>query len=104
MRGARRERERRQEAGLGAAEAVDRALGGLAVASRRLRSHETEGGDRGAQLLNAAYLVAEGRQAEVAEAVRRLRESPQCRAVEVELTGPWVPYSFVDGGELDARG
>ncbi|WP_369208734.1 GvpL/GvpF family gas vesicle protein [Streptomyces sp. PU-14G] len=105
LRGVRQEREQRQEAGLGAAEAVDRALGGLAVASRRLRSHDTAvTGGRGAQLLNAAYLVAEGRRDEVAEAVQALRESPECRGVEVELTGPWVPYSFVDGGESDARG
>ncbi|RCG17324.1 hypothetical protein DTL70_27510 [Streptomyces diacarni] len=105
LRGVRQEREQRQEAGLGAAEAVDRALGGLAVASRRLRSHDTAvTGGRGAQLLNAAYLVAEGRRDEVAEAVGAVRERPECRGVEVELTGPWVPYSFVDGGERDARG
>ncbi|MGY1434296.1 GvpL/GvpF family gas vesicle protein [Streptomyces reniochalinae] len=105
LRGVRQERERRQEAGLGAAEAVDRALGGLAVASRRLRSHDTAAtGGRGPQVLNAAYLVAEGRRDEVAEAVRAVRERPECRGVEVELTGPWVPYSFVDSGESDARG
>ncbi|NSC23827.1 hypothetical protein FM076_22790, partial [Streptomyces albus subsp. chlorinus] len=69
-----------------------------------LRAHDPALSGRGPQLLNAAYLVAEGREAEVREAVRRLRESPGCRAVEVELTGPWVPYSFVDGGGQDARG
>ncbi|MGP3972821.1 GvpL/GvpF family gas vesicle protein [Streptomyces sp. 8N114] len=105
VRGARQERERRQQAGLDAAEAVDRALRGIAVASRRLRTHEAAlTGERGAQLLNAAYLVAEGREREVAEAVEDVRRAPRCRGVEVEVTGPWVPYSFVDGGELDARG
>ncbi|MGP3986655.1 GvpL/GvpF family gas vesicle protein [Streptomyces sp. 3N207] len=105
VRGARQERERRQQAGLDAADAVDRALRGIAVASRRLRTHDTAlTGERGAQLLNAAYLVAEGREREVAEAVEDVRRAPTCRGVEVEVTGPWVPYSFVDGGGPDARG
>ncbi|MBO8196124.1 GvpL/GvpF family gas vesicle protein [Streptomyces oryzae] len=105
VRGARQERERRQQAGLDAAEAVDRALRGVAVASRRLRTHDTAlTGERGTQLLNAAYLVAEGREREVAEAVEEVRSAPACQGVEVEVTGPWVPYSFVDGGGLDARG
>ncbi|MFE0873520.1 GvpL/GvpF family gas vesicle protein [Streptomyces smyrnaeus] len=110
VRGARQDRERRQQAGLAAAEAVDRALRGIAVASRRLRTHETTlTGERGVQLLNAAYLVAEGDEHDVAAAVREVRRSPACRSVEVEVTGPWVPYSFVDGsfvdgGEPDARG
>lgn len=59
VRGARRDREQRQEAGLRAAETVDRALRGIAVAGRRLRAHDTAATrERGAQLLNAAYLVA----------------------------------------------
>ncbi|MGI5348916.1 GvpL/GvpF family gas vesicle protein [Streptomyces sp. CA-250714] len=105
VRGARQERERRQQAGLDAAQAVDRALRGVAVASRRLRTHDTQlTGERGVQLLNAAYLVAEGCEREVAEAVDEVRRAPACRGVEVEVTGPWVPYSFVDGGDTDARG
>ncbi|MFI8851599.1 GvpL/GvpF family gas vesicle protein [Streptomyces sp. NPDC053499] len=100
VRGARQERERRQQAGLVAAETVDRALRGIAVASRRLRTHDTTlTGERGVQLLNAAYLVAEGHEREVAAAVAEVRGDPACQGVEVEVTGPWVPYSFVDGGE-----
>lgn len=105
LRGVRRERERRQESGVTAAEAVDRAFAGLAVAGRRLRPHDaafTAG--HGAHLLNAAYLVAEARGGEVADAVRRLRRGPECRDVEIELTGPWVPYSFVDEGVSRAGG
>ncbi|MET9809745.1 MULTISPECIES: GvpL/GvpF family gas vesicle protein [Streptomyces] len=102
-RGARRAREERQEAGLNAAASVDRALRDIAVAGRRLRSHDT--GVTGAgrvQLLNAAYLVDEGREADLTRAVEQLRTSPGCERVELEVTGPWVPYSFVDGGDLDA--
>ncbi|WBB62519.1 GvpL/GvpF family gas vesicle protein [Streptomyces sp. WMMC500] len=105
LRGVRHERERRQEAGVQAVEAVERAFAGLAVAGRQLRPHDTsltEG--RGAHLLNAAYLVGEARAGEVADAVRRLRRSPRCRDVEIELTGPWVPYSFVDEGVTGAGG
>ncbi|WP_406410025.1 GvpL/GvpF family gas vesicle protein [Streptomyces halstedii] len=102
-RGARRAREERQEAGLNAAASVDRALRDIAVAGRRLRSHDT--GVTGAgrvQLLNAAYLVDEGREADLTRAVEQLRTSPGCARVELEVTGPWVPYSFVDGGDPDA--
>lgn len=102
-RGARRAREERQEAGLNAAASVDRALRDIAVAGRRLRSHDT--GVTGAgrvQLLNAAYLVDEEREADLIGAVELLRTSPGYERVELEVTGPWVPYSFVDGGDLDA--
>jgi hypothetical protein len=104
LRGARREREQRQEAGLKAAEAVDRAVRAVAVASRRLRSHDSAGSrERGAQLLNAAYLVPHERGAVVATLVERLRGDPAYRDVEVCVTGPWVPYSFVEEGVPDAR-
>ncbi|KDQ68682.1 GvpL/GvpF family gas vesicle protein [Streptomyces sp. NTK 937] len=102
-RGARRAREERQEAELNAAASVDRALRDIAVAGRRLRSHDT--GVTGAgrvQLLNAAYLVEKGRETDLIGAVELLRTSPGYEHVELEVTGPWVPYSFVDGGDLDA--
>lgn len=97
LRGARREREQRQEAGLRAAETVDSALRAVAVASRRLRTHGTsDRPESGTQLLNAAYLVPRERRTVVAEVVERLRGSAECRHVEVRVTGPWVPYSFVE--------
>lgn len=105
LRGLRHERESRQEAGLQAVEEVDRSFARLAVAARRLRPHDTGlTPGRGAHLLNAAYLVDEARGDEVADAVRRLRRSPECRDVEIELTGPWVPYSFVEAGVTGAGG
>ncbi|MFI6348168.1 GvpL/GvpF family gas vesicle protein [Streptomyces sp. NPDC050560] len=103
LRGARQERERRQEAGVRAAETVDRALRAVAVACRRLRTHDTSRHpELGAQLLNAAYLVPRERQEELAALVERLRGSDACRGVEMRVTGPWVPYSFVEEEAPDA--
>ncbi|MCT2594762.1 GvpL/GvpF family gas vesicle protein [Streptomyces sp. N2-109] len=100
VRGARDEREQRQEAGLAAADAVDRALRKVAVAGRRLRSHDPAlNPEHGVQLLNAAYLVDQERAAELMGAIEQLRRSPEHRGIELEVTGPWVPYSFVEGGD-----
>ncbi|MEO3765570.1 GvpL/GvpF family gas vesicle protein [Streptomyces sp. B5E4] len=105
LRGVRHERERRQEAGLQVVEEVERIFLNLAVAGRRLRPHDTNlTPGRGAHLLNGAYLVDETRAGEVVDAVRRLRQSPECRDVEIELTGPWVPYSFAEAGVTGAGG
>ena len=41
-------------------------------------------------MLNAAYLVDEAD----AAAMRRLVEDREVRALRLELTGPWAPYSF----------
>lgn len=43
-------------------------------------------------VLNATYLVADQRAEELAALVRALGERTGTR---IELTGPWVPYSFV---------
>lgn len=102
LRGERRAREQRQNAGLKAAEAVERAMRDLAVAGRRLRSHGAQiTGDKRRQLLNAAFLLPADRHEEVPRTIDRLRRSPACQDVDIELTGPWAPYSFVDGGDLD---
>ncbi|WP_432147384.1 GvpL/GvpF family gas vesicle protein [Streptomyces sp. bgisy029] len=92
-RGLHERRERRREQALSVAEAVDAELRDLAAASRRLRTHgAVPGGDGRVHVLNATYLVAEERAGELAEHVRRLGERTGAR---IELTGPWVPYSFV---------
>lgn len=102
LRGERHAREQRQQAGLKAAEAVERAMRDLAVAGRRLRSHGTQiTGEKRRQLLNAAFLLPAGRDEEVARTIEQLRRSPDCQGVDIELTGPWAPYSFVDGNEGD---
>lgn len=95
-----RAREDRMDTGLRAAERVDAEFRGIAVAARRLRTHGPElTGERRPQLLNAAYLVAAGADRAVTEAVGRLGAAEP--GVAVEVTGPWVPYSFADGGGDD---
>ncbi|MDX3379371.1 GvpL/GvpF family gas vesicle protein [Streptomyces sp. ME02-6991-2A] len=92
-RGVQERRERRREQALSVAESVDAELRVLAAASRRLRTHgAVPGGDGRVHVLNATYLVAERRAGELTERVRALGErTGAC----IELTGPWVPYSFV---------
>jgi hypothetical protein len=46
---------------------------------------------QGAQVLNAAYLVAADRVEEVVDTVRTLRTVTGAR---IDVSGPWVPYSF----------
>jgi Gas vesicle synthesis protein GvpL/GvpF len=102
MRGRQRTRELRQEAGVRAAERVDLALRGLAVAARRLRTHGAEltGPGRG-QMMNAAYLVRHDRGGELAAAVEGLRHHPELRELEIRVSGPWPCYSFTDAGSFD---
>ncbi|MFJ3733394.1 MULTISPECIES: GvpL/GvpF family gas vesicle protein [Streptomyces] len=92
-RGAQAQRERRHEDSLRLAETVDAAFQGLAAAGRRLRLHVPETTGTGhVQVLNATYLVAEHRAAELAPLTRALQESTGAR---IDVSGPWVPYSFV---------
>ncbi|WP_457514084.1 GvpL/GvpF family gas vesicle protein [Streptomyces sp. TE33382] len=87
------QRERRQEDSLRIAEAVDADVSRIAKASRRLRPHgHGVVGDHGVQVLNATYLVAEHRSAELHVLARILRERT---GASIEVSGPWVPYSFV---------
>ncbi|MFE2536775.1 GvpL/GvpF family gas vesicle protein [Streptomyces sp. NPDC059371] len=91
-RGAQERRERSQDEALRTAEEVDIEVRGLATASRRLRPHAQPSGERRVQVLNATYLVAEHRAGELALLTRTLRERT---GADIELSGPWVPYSFV---------
>jgi hypothetical protein len=88
-------REERHNAALQAAERVDTVVRGLAVATRRLRPHgpEVTGKDR-THILNAAYLLDTARTRELRAALTSLRGDEP--AVEIELSGPWAPYSFTD--------
>ncbi|WP_328445227.1 GvpL/GvpF family gas vesicle protein [Streptomyces sp. NBC_00386] len=91
-RGAQERRERIQDEALRTAEEVDTEVRGLATASRTLRPHVQPAGERRVQVLNATYLVAEHRAGELALLTQTLRERT---GAEIELSGPWVPYSFV---------
>ncbi len=92
VRGAHRAREEGRQAALRAAEEADAVLRGLAVAARRLRPHtERLTEERGTQLLNAAYLVDRADAGRFAAEVAALRRRI---GADLELSGPWVPYSF----------
>lgn len=92
-RGIQKRREQRHDEALRTAETVDSALRTVAAASRRLRTHTQELlGPGRTQVLNAAYLVDENRTGDVARRVRELRRST---GADIEMSGPWVPYSFV---------
>ncbi|WP_405829262.1 GvpL/GvpF family gas vesicle protein [Streptomyces sp. NBC_01176] len=92
-RGVQERRERSQDEALRVAESVDAEVRLLAAASRRLRPHGPQlSGERRIQVLNATYLVAEHRADELTLLAQSLRERT---GVQIELSGPWVPYSFV---------
>lgn len=90
-------RQRRHvEAGL-RADAVDEAFRRVAAEARRLRLHSAPSSEgQGVQVLNATYLVAETRSAELHQLAESLGEPGDAQVV---LSGPWVPYSFV--GEVE---
>jgi len=74
------------------ADEVHRAVAELAVDDRRLRLQDAtlaETSDR--MVLNGAYLVPTASAPGVAALVDSFRDHTRLR---VELTGPWVPYSF----------
>ena len=95
VRSRRQEQDRFRDAALRTAERVDSAARAVAVAARRLRAHgpEATGGHRW-QVLNAAYLLPAGQERRLREALAPYRRVP---GVELELSGPWVPYSFAEG-------
>ncbi|MEU6683191.1 GvpL/GvpF family gas vesicle protein [Streptomyces sp. NPDC046832] len=101
----RTEREEREQA-LARAHAVDRELRRYAVAATRHRPQSEQLSGRGVpQLLNAAYLVDDGRREEFVRAVGELARAARRSAVEVTMSGPWIPYSFArtDENEYAAR-
>ncbi|WP_119726604.1 GvpL/GvpF family gas vesicle protein [Thermomonospora amylolytica] len=85
------------------AEHVDRTLSDLAVARRLHRPQDPQLSGRSEwMVLNAAYLVDDERGGEFASTAGSL-STPE---IEVELTGPWAPYSFtvLESGGPDAEG
>lgn len=86
-----RDREEAWRRAAARAEHVDAVLSGLAVATRHHRPQDPQLSGRAEwMVLNGAYLVDDDQGAEFAAAVERLRV-PE---LDVELTGPWAPYSF----------
>ncbi|MFH9589531.1 GvpL/GvpF family gas vesicle protein [Streptomyces luteogriseus] len=96
----RTEREDRERA-LARAHAVDRELRRYAAAATRHRPQSEQLTGRSVpQLLNAAYLVDDGRRAEFVRAVGELARDAHRSAVEVTMSGPWIPYSFARADEV----
>ncbi|MDX3323345.1 GvpL/GvpF family gas vesicle protein [Streptomyces sp. ME02-6979-3A] len=92
-RGVQARRERRHEDALRLAETVEAAFGTLSAAGRRLRLHTPELVEKGyTQVLNATFLVPDHRGAELQVLARTLRNTTGAR---IDVSGPWVPYSFV---------
>ncbi|MEV7969920.1 GvpL/GvpF family gas vesicle protein [Sphaerisporangium sp. NPDC088356] len=87
------------------AEDIHAALAAVAVASRRHRPQDPQlSGRDDWMLLNGAYLVDEDLSEEFAATLDGLRGP----GVEIELTGPWAPYSFTQlepgGAEAEPGG
>ncbi|MEV6791779.1 GvpL/GvpF family gas vesicle protein [Streptomyces sp. NPDC051320] len=97
-------RERQREDALAAAERVDSAVRQIAAGSVRRRPHgpEVTGPDR-TQILNAAYLIARDGSDEPATTIGRLRGTPGFDDIEIDVSGPWAPYSFTDGDDRAAH-
>ncbi len=77
------------------AEMIDRALAGIAIASRRYAAEDPRF-DRSEKslVLNASYLVLSDRAGEFTAVARALARAHQ--GMGAGLTGPWPPYSFAD--------
>ena len=80
-----------------AAMEVDAAVTALAAATRSHRLQDAQlSGQTDPMVLNHAYLVPVERADELRDLVASLHDHPRVR---VELTGPWVPYSFAQAAQ-----
>ncbi|MFL6073923.1 MAG: GvpL/GvpF family gas vesicle protein [Mycobacteriales bacterium] len=88
-------REEARRAATDQAERVDDALRRLAVAGRRHPPQDARlSGKPHRMVLNSSYLVDDGRADEFTATVGSL--AGRHPGVQLELTGPWPPYSFAD--------
>ncbi|WP_188193267.1 GvpL/GvpF family gas vesicle protein [Nonomuraea sp. SYSU D8015] len=96
-------REEAWRQGVERAERIHDVLSSVAVAGHRHRPQDPQlSGREEWMVLNGAYLVDEGRAEEFGRVVEGLRGE----GIDVELTGPWAPYSFttpVDTKESEDR-
>jgi hypothetical protein len=94
----RRQRETARDLASGAkaaAAALYRALARHADAARQRPPVSMDG--RPALLLDAAFLVRSAGAAQFRQAVRAQTAGAVDRGLQIRLTGPWPPYSFVAG-------
>jgi hypothetical protein len=76
-----------------AAERIDAALGAHALDRSRHRPQPAQlSGAARHNIFNAAYLVPTGQLTEFTDLARRLANDEP--ALQIEVTGPWAPYSF----------
>lgn len=91
----RRDRQETHGRALAEAEAVDAELRRYAVAATRHRPQsERLTGRRTPQLLNVAYLVEDAASPAFNRALAGLTADGRLAAVEICVSGPWIPYSF----------
>jgi len=103
VRSRQRDRQARQDAALACAARVDDAIRALAVDAVRRRPHGPDiTGRHRPQILNAAYLLDVDRTDEFNAAIASIKAGEAGEAerapIEIEVSGPWVPYSFVESG------
>lgn len=99
VRGRERDRQARQDAVLRVTEDVHRVAAGFAAAAVRRRPHGAAvTGEGRPQVLNAAFLVDDGKAAAMAAAVRALAGTRAGLDVRIDVSGPWAPYSFTGDG------
>lgn len=92
-------REPRWQLAEACAEKINRALSGIAIATRRHPAPYPQFDDvEGWTVLNGVYLLDTERAAEFGGIVQRL--TGEHAGLRAEVTGPWPPYSFVDRQEV----
>ncbi|WNO76534.1 GvpL/GvpF family gas vesicle protein [Streptomyces sp. AM8-1-1] len=98
--GRQRQADEERQAAFRAAEQVDEAVRRHATAAVRHRLHSAElTGSNKAQVLNAAYLIGDEAYPAFARTVADLRGTPALSGIEIDVTGPWAPYSFAELGD-----
>jgi hypothetical protein len=97
VRARREDQQAKQAAALAEVERIDADIRALADAAVRRRPHGAQvTGKNRVQLFNGAYLVDVHRTEQLHAAIDALRADAV--AVEIEASGPWVPYSFAETG------
>lgn len=96
-RASRQQATRQRQLAAEAAEEAHRSLAALAVASRRYPAQDPRLVGRDEEMvMNVAYLVDEAAAEGFASRVEGWPEV----AIRLDLTGPWVPYSFADAADV----
>jgi hypothetical protein len=93
------QREHRRTEGVEAADQIHAELRRATVAARLLPAQDPQlSGLRGTMVLNAAYLVEERAAGDLTDLIDRLRAAHP--GLEIEVAGPWPPYSFATLEEM----